>query len=47
MFSYIPKPSQPQPYFMEGSGKEREKYTEAGKNRTMVTNTVGTNNLSC
>ena len=47
MFSYIPKPSHPQPYFMKGSGKEREKYTEAGKNRTMVNNTVGTNNLSC
>ena len=47
MFSHIPKPSQPQPYFMEGSGKEREKYTEVGKNRAMVNNTVGTNNLYC
>ena len=32
---------------MEGSGKEREKDTEAGKDRKMMTNTVGTNDLLC
>ena len=30
---------------MEESGKERKKDTEAGKDREIVTNTVGTNNL--
>ena len=32
---------------MEKSGKERKKDTEAGKDREIMTNTVGTNNLFC
>ena len=32
---------------MEGSGKERKKDTEAGKDREIVTNTVGTTKLFC
>ena len=41
IFSYISIPSQT--YFMEGSGKERKKDTDAGKDREIMTNTVGTN----
>ena len=32
---------------MEESGKERKKDAEAGKDRKIVTKTVGTNNLFC